>query len=498
MCDTIIQIDEAEWVAEDGGPLGGRWFPMAFAPGNNPKRLYDWPPETERAWDKYMRCRMGFSIGEYFERIGRELASIEPRPAIFIFFSRDFSCSGHVAQVRKAWFNAQIYHFAVHAKHGLRKKVAGVYHGTGGIHVASRYVLKKMAEESPLFHAIWQNLKELSPDDCGFYLARDPDASWLESIRPMEEALFAEYRDTRYMDNAGMKMVPPTAVESRLYEWADWFCRNKRPGEAALVMEEMLGKSSEHCNAWFRLYRYYLQAGQPERACDLLKRGMQKYPEAVVFDRLGADWCMQQGRWAAMERHLKKLWGANPWDRRVMLLWAQSSHYLGNFAMSAHLYGLCSEHRSLTFVDEGHYGVALSRAGRHEEALQVFRRMQRHPDCNPMIHNNVAMEMASVGKHEEAMAACETAMSEDPEDSAIWDTMGFIQYKLGLYEEAEYSLLTAIDFCPDYDYAWRHLLHVYHDWGQVDKLAKAKARVGYYMPEQLEQFEKEKGTDIVE
>jgi tetratricopeptide (TPR) repeat protein len=138
----------------------------------------------------------------------------------------------------------------------------------------------------------------------------------------------------------------------------------------------------------------------------------------------------------------------------------------------------------------------LSRIGRHAEALATFERMLEHPDSNPMVQNNVAMELACIGQYGEALEACAAALAAEQGLHAIWDTAGFIRLKRREYAEAETALLKSIEMNPHYAWAWRHLLHVYHDWGQAEKLAKAEARVGYYLPEMLELFHREKGTDI--
>jgi tetratricopeptide (TPR) repeat protein len=387
---------------------------------------------------------------------------------------------------------------AFHGKLAAKGQEKRICRGVGGIHVASRYVLKKMAEESPLFEPIWQDLQALSPDDFGFYMARDPDAAWLESIWPMEEQLFAEHRETRYRDFAGMKLAATTAEEKRLIEKADYLSAEGMVDEAVAVAEEVLGDGSGHCNGWFRRHHYLMQADRCEEAYELVKRGMAAYPDAAVFDRMGADCCIRLARWAAAERHLRRVWGVNPWDHRVMLQWALAAFSMENYELSAQLHGLAAEHRSLPLAAQAFYDLSLAVCGRHGEVPTASERMLDLVDSNPWAQLFAAMEMAGGGEYEYALELCAEALAVGEEIVEIWSSYGFILLKLRRYEEAEAALLKAIEMNPEFDDAWRYLLHVYRDWGQAEKLAKAEARVGYFWPETLERFGREKGTDIRE
>lgn len=93
---------------------------------------------------------------------------------------------------------------------------------------------------------------------------------------------------------------------------------------------------------------------------------------------------------------------------------------------------------------------------------------------------------------------CRRALELDSSIINIWDTMGLIQMKRKNNEEAEGHLLMAVEMNPMFPDGWRHLLHVYHRLGQAEKLAKTRARVGYYLPEQLKRFEREKDSDITD
>ncbi len=486
----------AEPGATCDGRLGDRWFPLEFAKASQRDRLYTWSAETEWAWEEHIRSQIGYSIGEYYARFDRELRSIYPKPTIFIFFSRDMACSGHVARVRGAWDNAQIIHYAVHGKDSVQSKAPRVYYKAGAIHVASKYILKKMAEESPLFQPIWQDLQALSPDECGFYLARDPDAAWMESIWLREEQLFAEYGNTRYREMDGLVLQAPTKQEKRLYELAEQFNREGSPELAAIVADYILKDGAGHCNSWISRVEYLLCAGKPEEAYETVRRGMAMYPTTLLFDRLGSRCGMEMKQWAMAERHLKRWWGANPWNLRAMLQYARCLYAMGEYKLCADLYSKCREHRSLRFEDHANLGVALSRSGDHVEALEVFTKMVEEFPVSTLMQNNLAMEMASVGRYVEARKICARLLDVETKVAFVWDTYGFIQLKLRDYAEAETALLKAIELNPDYEWAWRHLLHVYHDSGQTEKWAKNKARVGYYFPKLLERYEKEQGTDI--
>jgi len=418
-------------------------------------------------------------------------------PSIFVFFPEEVPISGHCANVRKVWSNMPIQNYSLARRKASHPGTKGYLKmGAGFIH--SKHVLRKMAEESPVFRLIWEDLKDLSPDDCGIYLAEMPEPDLLASLQDKEEALWAEYRDSKNLDKLGLDLRSPERWEADILEQTIWLLLGgDRPAVCGLL-RPLVASESMYWGFWEPLVENLLHSGDPDGAYEVVCEGRRRFPNCLLFCRLGFLSCMGLQRYDEAEWHVKQLLELNPWGPLEMLYYADVSSKRGNNVLSAGLLQECAEHRSLSRKGQIDLGVALARSGQVHEALGVFRKIEKDGQACPLTLNNIGMMLAAEGRPIEALDYCRRALDREQAISCLWDSMGFVQFKLKHYQEAELHLLKAVELEPQFPDAWRHLLHVYHQSGQAEKLAKTRSRVGYYLPEELKRFEREKDQELSE
>lgn len=485
-----------KWIGEFG-TASGRWYSLEALDEGEKGPRFRIPEATEWAWKTHVEPVAKMGIGKFLERHEPEIQRMPMAPSIFVLFPGDYPVTGHLARARRVWENAPLASYA--ASGGKRaKKEKRRYAGTGAIFLPSKYVLRKMAEETPLMGPIWEDLKEIDPDECGIYLAGEPDADWMESIRAEEERLWLEYGGARDLDKVGFDLRGPSDVEAETLARVAEHLAEEEDAQAARLIESLLEGEDDYWMAWGMLVQCKLKLGDAEGAYEVVRRGKAKYPDCLQFDKMGADCCFQKREWDRAERHLKRLWGLNPWDPFLMVRYADLAFRKEEYGLAAKLYGECMEHRTLGLGAQTNYGVALSRSGRHADALELFKRIDAGGGGNPLFMNNIGMLLSGMGRPLEGLDYCRRALELNPALSCLWDTLGFAYFKLGNYAEAEKAFLRAVELEPQFPDAWRHLLHVYHRSGQKEKLEKSRSRVNYYLPTELQRFDEEKDRDIVD
>ncbi|GEM_PF-6355275 len=92
------------------------------------------------------------------------------------------------------------------------------------------------------------------------------------------------------------------------------------------------------------------------------------------------------------------------------------------------------------------YGNALRRAGRHDEAIEIYEQAQDCKDAAKVsILNNLALSLSDLKDYEEAVRAIEIAVRLDPLDEIVRGNYGVFLAKLKKYELALIELETAIE-----------------------------------------------------
>ena len=470
-----------------------KWYELDFGSAENPGS--QWPEATARMWNERLRGRMGLPTDE-FSRMnwGTRFAVVTYN--IHVFLPDDYPISGHLFYIRKLRDNVSVFNY----RHSRERTPRAEYHnycGAGYVSIRNKYVLRKLAEESPFFVPIWEDLKDVDPDTQGIYLADAPDLDWMASIQPDEQRLYTAFRDGLGAAIVGME----TAMSSKeAIACLAAFERKQENGPFESVQaafEIVLAQTPGLWEFWESYVMYLLrQQEMPDLAYDVIEMAQRLYPECRMIDRLGALCCLERGDWNRAERHLKRYWEVNQWDAFIMLAYARVAIKKSDFLLAAALYGDCMEHGHLSFCDMADYGLALFHAKRLEESLDVFRRLASSCAPHPLVFNNIGMTLASIGQYPEAVKYCRRALELDPAFRFAWDSLGFAYLKAGQYGDAIPALLKAVELEPNYPDAWRHLLHAYQQNGDTDHLEGAKAYVRSVLPDELDRFEREKLMEI--
>lgn len=474
----------------------GKWFVLKRE--HDPAGLpYSWPDATRKMWKERVKERAGRGLRKTIEGMKRDLGQVSPAPAIFVIFPGEYAISGHLASIRKTWENMQLVNFECW-RTGVRMTTRGRYFETSAVVIWTPYILRKLAELSPVFVPIWNDLKDKPPGECGIYLADAPNAAWLESIRPDEERLYAEFRDARHLDMIGLDLGKPKDEVVQQQERAFELLMEEKYEEGEALLGDLVARCPGAWRAHWDLAWSAIWQENPGRALAVIQRARQQYPDCLNFDRLAVDCAIKLKNWTLAERYLKRLWGLNPWDPNLLLRYAGVAFSQGDYALAVKLYEDCAEGGPLGFTGQTEYGIALSKVKRGKEALAVLKNLEKDNPDSPNLLNNIGFILASEGHPVEALHYCRRAVELAPGQEYIWDSLGFVQYKTRNYREATRAFLKAVDLNPTFPDAWRHLLHVYHKEGKADRLEGAKTYVARVLPDQLARFEKEKEADIAD
>ena len=471
------------------------WFGLDRAKDEDGEHPYAWSEKTRRMWKTQLKIQVGRGIRKFFEFAKTDLGRVDPAPAIFVFFPGDCDMSGHLVSIRHAWANLQLFNYGC-CRENKSMRAPGTYFGTGAVAIWTKLVLRKLAEVSPLFGPIWEDLKELPPDERGVYLAAAPDAAWLESIRNDERRLFEAFREPRQLDRIGLDLEKPADEAVRRHMDAAVLMSEDKNPEAETLLKEILVRWPEFWRADWDLALLALKEGDPKRAYEVTRTAQRKFPDGLAFDRVGADCAIQLKDWRRAEWHLKRLWGINPWDPHLLSRYARVAFELKDYALATKLYEECRESAAPAQHVQFKYGVALGKSRRVREALALFKQMEKEEPKNALLLHHIGILLAGSGRPLEALDYCRRALALSPDRARLWDGLGFAHLKIRKYPEAAKAFLKAATLNPAFRDAWRHLLHAYHNGGERERLEGAKAYVQSAWPEQLARFEQEKGREL--
>lgn len=476
----------------------GKWYPLERLEDDvEDKVSYRWPHKTERMWELRLEGRVGTGIRAFFERTHRGLAALYPAPAIHVFFPQDLAVTGHLLRARKVWDNLPICSYA-HWREKLAPQPDAGYCGTGIAVVPSKHVLRRLAEESPLFAPIWEELKGMAPDDCGIYLAGAPDAAWLESIQRDEARLHAAFHDTRHLDKIGVKLHPPNEAAKLAFRKAMDLTFDNDDENAEKILRDLHVRYPGYWRVWGALVKCLIRQGRAASGYAILQQLQRRYPDCLLVDRIAVNCCMELREWRQAERHIKRVWGLNPWDPYLPGQYAVVACGLQDYGLALRLFEICAEHGAAHEGDRRSHALALSKMRREAEALEILKKLEDDEQPDPVLLNQIGALLTRMGRPQEGLAYCRRALELTEEWSPGWDSLGLAHLRLGNVGEATAAFLKAIHLNQNSPDAWRHLLHAYHRGGQAEKLESAKAFARQVLPGELARFEKEKGTELAE
>ena len=447
-------------------------------------------------WNEQLRGRTGWTHEE-FSRIWVSMSVPLVDYFIYVFFPRTVPISGHLFLVRKMRSNLVAYNFE-DCRRRIPNYAKKEYRGTDAVAIRSKYILRKLAEESPLFVPIWEDLKDISSDDCGIYLAGMPDPVRLASIQREEPRLYDEFRNPYGIALAGMESAEQYPEGRECLATFRRIQVKQAFEDVKAAFEKTVVSAGNMYEFWESYVLYLLDNGMADWASDVVKVAKTQYPDCLMLDKLMGFCCYELGEWKQAECCLKRFWGANPWDGLAMRTYAGVAFRQKAFSLAAQLYGDCMEHDPLDYCETWNYALALLLARRFEEALSIYRKLDATHGPQPTIFNNMGLALAALGRWQEAVQDCKRALEIDPAHRFAWDTLGFAYLKGAQHEKAIPPLLKAIELEPNYPDAWRHLLHAYQKGGNAERLESAKVYVGRVLPDQLARFEQEKGTNLLD
>ena len=147
-------------------------------------------------------------------------------------------------------------------------------------------------------------------------------------------------------------------------------------------------------------------------------------------------------------RHLPDLWQKGAWGVAAVVIvvlglmtWQQASIWKDNETLNRHIIAHNPQARSAHL----NLGNALSRQGRHEEALAAYRvEIQRRPDYFKT-HIGLGATLDALGRYEEAETHLRRAIALNPQTGHAHSYLGSVLYNQGRYEEAIAAHRVAIE-----------------------------------------------------
>lgn len=117
-------------------------------------------------------------------------------------------------------------------------------------------------------------------------------------------------------------------------------------------------------------------------------------------------------------------------------------------------------------------GLIEFRAGRHREAISIFKQLLIENPNNPQNHNNIALVYASISDYKSSIAHLEKAIEIDPTDGRFYANLGLQYRNIRDYKNSIYNFTKAVEICPTKD-NWNHLGSAYGENKESDKAKHA-------------------------
>ena len=280
-----------------------KWFGLERVKLGEGNRPYVWPEKTRRMWRSQLKERLGCGIRKYFKGARGDLERIDPSPSIFVFFPKDYDMSGHLASIRKVWENLLLFNYGC-SRDGKSIRTPGTYFGTGAVAIWTPHVLRKLAELSPLFVSIWEDLKRLCRPASA--------ASTWRTSRPPLGSSRSKPTSGGCMRNIREKQREPGHRRARPEKapggcdrtaHADLLSAGRRPtrGGGSSAGRPLAARWPGFWRGYVDLAACALAQGDPKKAYAVIRRAQQRFPDSLEF-RFGwartaaCDWPIRAGR----------------------------------------------------------------------------------------------------------------------------------------------------------------------------------------------------------
>jgi tetratricopeptide (TPR) repeat protein len=93
-------------------------------------------------------------------------------------------------------------------------------------------------------------------------------------------------------------------------------------------------------------------------------------------------------------------------------------------------------------------GIALAQQGKHDEAVEQYKKALEKDPEQPYVLANMADSLAKLSKNDEALAAYQKAISLKPDDAAMYTNMGVLLGKMGKLTESQEAFKKAASVNP--------------------------------------------------
>ncbi len=210
--------------------------------------------------------------------------------------------------------------------------------------------------------------------------------------------------------------------------------------------------------------------GAEEKALRWLYRAMQHKPEQRMLHLHATRLCLKKGWLDKALIHWKKACGDE--GRAGLLYWLkrmnERAFNTARLIEKTGTYGSCDEGdlspktggaNELTLTE---IGIKLLEANQAEHALALFKEVMDSRGATPELYLNMGLAASKMGRHEEALEYYQRAQAGGLNNAEVMNNKGYSLYHLGRYEEAIACYELAKEMCPGDTTILANLASCYH------------------------------------
>jgi len=276
--------------------------------------------------------------------------------------------------------------------------------------------------------------------------------------------------------------------------------------KAAAELEEIIRREPLRYELYNQLADIYDDLNQNEKALSNYQQSLAVNPaQDEVYARV-AMLHMGLKRFAEAKSTLERWKDKSPTDFRIPylqgLIFADNKQYEAAVAAYADAELLAAESpREVKLNAQFYfaYGAACERAGDHDRAVVLFKKVIALDSEDHLAHNYLGYMWADKGVHlEEAYELIKIANTRHPDNGAYLDSLGWVLYRLGRFEEAVLHLLRAVELEQDDVTCLDHLADVLLKLGRTDEARQYLQRAVKMAPDNqalAEKLQKLTGTN---